>query len=97
MVDLEDESAGGLERSGPHTDANIMKNSTVMTSDSTTSVPPNVENKTTAYPASVSAGSAHIRTDSLGPHTESSAPTHVDDAAAESGGGGGAMMISTKP
>ena len=34
--ELCDESGDGLERLGPHTDSNIMKNVTVLSSDSTT-------------------------------------------------------------
>ena len=38
--ELQDESGDGLERSGPHTDANIMKNVTILSSDSTASPHP---------------------------------------------------------
>lgn len=69
--ELQDESGEGLERLGPHTDANIMKNVTVLSSDSTAS--PHLQIKTAEQPPTTSAGSTHapsdsadLRVDSLG-------------------------------
>ena len=67
--ELQDESGEGLERLGPHTDANIMKNVTVLSFDSAAS--PHLQSKTTEQPHSASAGSTHAPSDSVDLRVES--------------------------
>ncbi|PWA93043.1 hypothetical protein CTI12_AA075910 [Artemisia annua] len=97
--ELQDESGKGLERSGPHTDANIMKNMTVLSSDSAASAHHNLESENPENPASASTGSTHapvsalagsVPPNSVSLHVESSSPGHTEevtghvDAAVES-------------
>lgn len=71
LQELQDESTEGLERTGPHTNANIMKNVTVISSDSNVPPPPPSGEKPAESSAPVVEESSH----------HGSGTMFVDDAA----------------